>query len=174
MRNENNTIPNIVLIGFMGTGKSAVSAGLQKLLPLDLVDTDALIEEEEGMSINEIFAKYGEPYFRDCETRLTLKLQERRQTIISCGGGMIMRPENEANLKKSGRVVLLTAKPETIYERVKDSDDRPILKGHMNVAYIAQLMERRRARYEEAADIVIATDGKSVEEICREILEKIA
>ena len=164
---------NIALIGFMGTGKSTVSAYLQKMLPLDLVDTDALIVEEEGMSINDIFAKYGEPYFRDCETRVTEELQDRRLTIISCGGGMIMRPENEVNLKKTSRVVLLTASPETIYERVKDSTDRPILNGHMNVEFIAQLMERRRARYEEAADVIIQTDGKSVEEICEELIARI-
>ena len=83
-----------------------------------------------------------------------------------------MRPENTDHMKKNGRIVLLTAKPETIYERVKNSTDRPILNGHMNVEYIAELMEKRRALYEAAADITIQTDGKTREQICEEIIGK--
>lgn len=84
-----------------------------------------------------------------------------------------MREENVANLKKSSRIVLLTAAPETILERVKNSDARPILNGHMNVEYIAELMEKRREKYEAAADLKIATDGKKVEDICQEIVEEL-
>lgn len=84
-----------------------------------------------------------------------------------------MRDENVENLKKSSRIVLLTATPETTLERVKDSDERPILNGHMNVEYIAELMEKRREKYEAAADIVIATDKKTVIEICEELIQKL-
>ncbi len=164
---------NIALIGFMGAGKSTVSACLRELLALDLVETDAMIVEQQGMSINDIFAKYGEPYFRNCESNVCYELMNHKLTVISCGGGLVMRQENVDALKKSSRIVLLTASPETIYERVKNSTDRPLLNGNMNVEYISQLMEKRRARYEEAADFIINTDGKSVQEICEELIRVI-
>lgn len=84
-----------------------------------------------------------------------------------------MRDENVENLKKSSRIVLLTATPKTILERVKGSDERPILNGHMNEEYISELMEKRRKKYEEAADVVIATDDKPVIEICEELIRKL-
>ena len=74
-------------------------------------------------------------------------------------------------MKESGKIVLLTATPQTIYERIKDSTDRPVLNGHMNVEYIRELMEKRREKYEAAADLIVATDDRSIEEICREIIE---
>ena len=125
------------------------------------------------MSINDIFAQYGEDHFRDIESKLILTLGEEGNTIVSCGGGVVVRPQNVEYMKKSGTIVFLTATPETIYERVKNSTDRPILNGHMNVEYIAELMEKRRALYEEAADIRIKTDGKDRNEICREIISKL-
>ena len=164
---------NIALIGFMGAGKSTVASYLRQMLAMDLMETDALIVEREGMPITEIFAKRGEAYFRDLESRIVLETQERELTIISCGGGLVMRPENVRNLKKSSRIVLLTARPETIYERVRHSGERPILNGHMNVEYIAGLMEKRRAAYENAADLIIETDGKDVQEICEELIRRI-
>lgn len=164
---------NIALIGFMGTGKSTVSFFLKDMLALKLVDIDAKIVKEQGMPITEIFEKYGEEHFRDLETKSTEELIDAKLTVIACGGGLVMRPENVRNLKKSSRIVLLTASPETIYERVKDSTERPILNGHMNVEYIASLMEKRRERYESAADIVINTDGKNVVEICEELIKRI-
>lgn len=164
---------NIALIGFMGCGKSTVSAYLQKMLAMDLAEVDEMIVEQEGMSIPDIFDKYGESYFRNCESNMVIELQKKELTIISCGGGLVMRPENVENLKKHSRIVLLTAKPETIYERVKDSTDRPILNGNMNVEYIAQLMEKRRAVYEAAADLVIETDGRDVQDICEELIRRI-
>ncbi len=164
---------NIALIGFMGAGKSTVSHCLKDMLALEEVETDAMIVEAEKMAITDIFSKYGEPYFRNCESNAIIELQNRRRVIISCGGGAVMRDENVENLKKSSRIVLLTATPETTLERVKDSDERPILNGHMNVEYIAELMEKRREKYEAAADIVIATDKKTVIEICEELIQKL-
>ncbi len=164
---------NIALIGFMGAGKSTVSHCLKDMLAMEEVETDAMIVKAEGMAITDIFAKYGEPYFRNCESNAIIELQNRRQMIISCGGGAVMRDENVENLKKGSRIVLLTAAPETILERVKDSDERPILNGHMNVEYIAQLMEKRREKYEKAADIKIVTDNKSVMQICEELIREL-
>lgn len=165
---------NIALIGFMGAGKSTVSHCLKEMLAMDEVDTDAMVVEAEGMEITDIFEKYGEPYFRNCERNAILSLQNRRQLIISCGGGAVMRDENVENLKKSSRIVLLTATPETTLERVKNSVQRPILNGNMNVEFISQLMEKRREQYEKAADIVVQTDGKDVASICEELILKLS
>jgi chorismate mutase len=126
------------------------------------------------MAISDIFAEKGETYFRDAETALLKDLTEKKGIIISCGGGAVMRDENAALMKQCGKIVLLTATPETIYERVKDSTDRPILNGNMNVDYIRELMEKRKDRYLAVADVVVATDQKSAEEITREILAAFA
>ena len=164
---------NIYLIGFMGAGKSTIARTLVREQGCSLVEMDERIVEEQGMSINEIFEKYGEDHFRDIESRLVEDLGKKKGMVVSCGGGVVVRKENVQNMKSSGKIVFLTATPETVYERVKNSTDRPILNGHMNVEYIAGLMEKRRALYEEAADLTIATDGKTRDEICREILEKL-
>lgn len=164
---------NIFLIGFMGAGKSTIAKKLQSSLNMKLVEMDARIVEEQGMSINDIFAKFGESHFRDIESELILTIGNEGDTVVSCGGGVVVRPENTEYMKKNGTIVFLSAKPETIYERVKDSTDRPILNGHMNVEYIAELMEKRRALYEAAADIRIETDGKNADSICEEIINKL-
>ncbi|MCM1258316.1 MAG: shikimate kinase [Roseburia sp.] len=160
---------NIFLIGFMGTGKSTISKALKRMLHMECMEMDEMIEEKQGMPIPEIFEKYGENYFRDVESQLLRELREGEDVIVSCGGGVVVRPENIGYMKDSGKVVLLSATPETVYERVKHSTNRPILNGNMNVEYIGELMEKRREKYQAAADIVIATDGKTTEEICREI-----
>ena len=165
---------NIVLIGFMGTGKSTVAACLGAGCGMKIVEMDEEIVSRQGRSIADIFAVQGEEYFRDLETELLKDLQKSGGQVISCGGGAALREENVVQMKKNGRVVLLTAKPQTIYERVKEDEERPLLKEHQTVEYIAQMMEKRRPKYEAAADIVIATDEKSAEQIGREIIEKLA
>ena len=164
---------NIVLIGFMGAGKSTVSDYLRTMFAMRIVEMDQVIADREEMSIPDIFATYGEEYFREQETKLLIELQNKKNTIISCGGGAALRAENVAEMKKNGRVVLLTASPETVYERVKDSDDRPVLKENNNVEFIADLMENRREKYEAAADIVIQTDNKTVLQVCEELITKL-
>lgn len=161
---------NIVLIGFMGTGKSTVTKYLKQMLAMDEADVDAMIVEDQKMTIKDIFESRGEEYFRSCESKAILSLQTCSQTIISCGGGAVIREENVKNLKKAGPIVLLTARPETILERVKNSDERPILNGNMNVEFIKGLMEKRESYYEKAADVIIETDGKDVEQICGEMV----
>ena len=163
----------IFMGGFMGAGKSTIARGLHRELGLPLVEMDERIVQEQGMSINDIFAQYGEDKFRDIESQLILDLGKEGASVVSCGGGVVVRPQNTEYMKQSGRIVYLSASPETVYERVKNSSDRPILNGHMNVEYIAELMEKRRALYEAAADITVATDGKSREELCQEIMERL-
>lgn len=163
----------IFLIGFMGSGKSTIAKLLCKELDATLVEMDERIVEEQKMTINDIFAQYGEAHFRDIESQLVCDIVAEGNAVVSCGGGVVVRPQNVENMKKNGKIVYLTATPETIYERVRYSTDRPILNGNMNVEYITELMAKRKDLYEAAADIKIATDGKDKETICAEIVEKI-
>lgn len=164
---------NIVLIGFMGSGKSTISEFLKTAFAMDVIEMDQIIAEREGMSISDIFEVYGEQYFRDLETNLLIEMQSRTNVVISCGGGTPMRECNVVEMKKNGRVVLLTAKPETILDRVKDNHDRPLIENNKTVPFITDLMEKRRAKYEAAADIIIETDGKSELEICEELVHRL-
>ena len=161
---------NIYLIGFMGAGKSTVARELEKQTGARRIEMDELIEEQQQMAITQIFEQYGEDYFRDLETELLKSFVEQENLIVSCGGGSVLRDDNTALMKKAGCIVLLTAKPETVYERVKDSTNRPILNGNMNVEYIRTLMEKRKARYKAVADVLIATDGMEISEICEKLL----
>ena len=145
---------NIVLIGFMGAGKSTVARTLGEWFDMEIVEMDELISDRQRMSIPEIFEKHGEEYFRNLETNLLIELQKTSRTIISCGGGAAMRSQN-------------------VSERVKENDDRPLLKNHKNVEYIAELMEKRREKYETAADLIVQTDEKNVQEICKEMITKL-
>lgn len=160
---------HIYLIGFMGTGKSTVSRRLKKKMNVKELETDAEIVRENGMTINEMFEKYGESYFRDKETQMLEKIADCPPAVVSCGGGTVLRQENVDIMKKSGVIVLLTATPQTVYLRVRNSKDRPILNGHMNVEYIESLMEKRRAVYEAACDVRVATDDKTPDQIAEEI-----
>ena len=164
---------NIFLIGFMGCGKSTVADFLNRELSMEVIEMDQIIAKREGMSISDIFEVHGEQYFRDLETNLLIEMQSRKNVVISCGGGTPLRECNVVEMKKNGRVVLLTASPETIFDRVKDSHDRPVIENNKNVPFIADLMEKRRAKYEAAADIVINTDGKSIIEVCEELVQKL-
>ena len=151
---------NIFLIGFMGVGKSTVSNALEFF-------------NRRGPEFSEIFDLHGEAYFRNEETNLLKEVGKEKNKIVSCGGGVAMREVNVQEMRKSGKVILLTAKPETILERVKENHDRPLLENNKTVEYVSELMEKRRPAYEAAADIVIATDGKSANEICEEIIAQV-
>ena len=164
---------NIFLIGFMGVGKSTVSNALQNTFAMDVVEMDEMIAKKNNMSISEIFDLHGEEYFRNEETNLLKEVGKEKNKIVSCGGGVAMREVNIQEMEKSGKVVLLTAKPETILARVKENHDRPLLENNKTVEYVSELMEKRRPAYEAAADIVIATDGKSANEICEEIIAQV-
>lgn len=164
---------NIVLIGFMGSGKTTISSYLSTMFAMDVVEMDKIIAEREGMSISDIFETHGEQYFRDAETNLLIEMQSRKNVVISCGGGTPLRECNVVEMKKNGKVVLLTADPEEILNRVKDSHDRPLIENNKNVEFIRNLMESRREKYEAAADIVIQTDGKTELQICEELVQRL-
>lgn len=164
---------NIFLIGFMGCGKSTVAARLNQINGMHVVEMDEIIAKRQKMSIPEIFEMYGEAYFRTLETSLLKEIQMNSNQVVSCGGGVVLRAENVEEMKKNGTIVLLTAKPENILKRVRKDEERPILKGKKNVQDIAALMENRREKYEAAADFTVATDDKSILEICDEIMKKL-
>ena len=173
-RSKNLFPYNIMLIGFMGCGKSTIANYLSHILEMEDLETDDFIVKREDMTINEIFQRKGEDYFRTCETNALKELQTRQGIIISCGGGMPMRDENVDLMKQNGKIVLLTATPETVYNRVKYSNQRPLLNGNMNVEYISDLMAKRQDRYESIADIVVSTDDKPIHVIAEEVVSKLA
>ncbi len=157
----------------MGCGKSTVAAKLNQAYGMHVVEMDQEISVRQKMSIPEIFEQYGEEYFRDLESDLLKKIQVGSNQVISCGGGVVLREQNVAEMKKNGKIVLLTAKPENILRRVIGNDDRPVLKGRKTIKDISELMEARREKYESAADMIVATDDKNITEICEEIMQKI-
>ena len=161
---------NIFLIGFMGAGKSTVARAMKKHYGMRLIEMDEQIEYQEKMSVPKIFEVHGEPYFRKLETDLLEGLSSQENTVVSCGGGVPMRACNVEAMRKSGKVIYLSTSPQQIYERVKTSHNRPLLEGNMNVEYISDLLSQRLPKYMEAADAVVSTDGKSVEDICKEII----
>lgn len=163
---------NIVLIGYMGTGKSTIAESIRRRTKMQMIDMDREIVKREGREIAEIFATEGEDYFRDLETNLLKELQERDNLIVSCGGGIVVREGNIEEMKKVGTVVLLTVSPETIYRRVKNNEKRPLLSGKMNLEYIKEMMESRKEKYERAAQLIVSGDGKTVGMIRDEIIEK--
>lgn len=161
---------NIFMIGFMGSGKTSVSLQLADMTGLPKAEMDQIIVDREQMTIAEIFAQKGEPYFRAQETELLREFGSTGPQIVSCGGGVAMREENVEEMRKSGSIICLTATPEVIYERVKDSRERPILNGNMNVEYIAELMEKRRPFYEKAANIIIDTSHMRIDQVAEAVL----
>lgn len=161
---------NVILIGFMGCGKTTVGLRLSYRLRRTVIDTDKEIEKEEKRSISDIFAVEGEACFRDKETECLRKLLENRENrIISAGGGLPLREENRKLLRELGQVFYLRAKAETIYERVKFDTSRPLLQVEDPQAKIRMLLRERDSCYRDAADVVIDVDGKEFEEIIDEI-----
>lgn len=164
---------NIVLIGFMGCGKSTVAKMLKSKAQMTIIDTDKEIMKREGMKIADIFAKHGEEYFRNLETNLLRELQTYENTVVSCGGGIVLREENVEELRKIGIVVLLSASAITIYHRVKKNNNRPLLNGNMNVPYIQKLMDERKPYYQRAAQVTVEVDHKTLKQVTSEVIEKV-
>lgn len=163
---------NIVLTGFMGTGKTEVGKILAQRLGYTFLDADSIIEQEQKMSITEIFRQHGEPYFRDIESDVIRRLSERDRVVISTGGGAVLRQENMDNLRKKGIIVCLTASPETILERTSNDNTRPLLQVEDPLKKIKELLEFRRPYYERS-DIMVDTEGKSPIDVAEEIIERI-
>ena len=159
----------IFLIGFMGTGKSAVAQKFAEMHDWKCRELDTLIEQKENRTISGMFAQDGEEYFRTVETEVLKESLEGSRIILSCGGGTPIKEENVEIMKNNGIVIWLKAEPATILDRVKDDNKRPLLQGNMNLEYIEAMINKRIKYYENAADFQIDTDQYSIAEICAQI-----
>ncbi len=161
---------NLVLVGFMGVGKSAVGRELARRMHRTLLDMDAEIEHRAGRTIADIFAQQGEPAFRAMERELAREVSGRENLIIACGGGVVLQPDNLADLSRTGLIFCLTATAEAVLDRVSRAHHRPLLAGEDRDRRVRELMEKRRPLYAaiplqidttqltpaEAADLILA------------------
>jgi shikimate kinase len=163
---------NIILTGFMGVGKTSVGTRLAHDVGYSFVDTDTLIEADQKTTITEIFSAFGESYFRDVETRIIQRVMAERNQVVSTGGGAVLRDENRAAFKQAGIVICLSARPEVIYERIKQETHRPLLQTPDPLAKIRELLDSREQFYRQA-DLVIDTSEKTVDDVINEIKERL-
>lgn len=164
---------NIVLVGYMGSGKSTISRILSDKLSYERLDTDSLIEDTYETSITDIFASKGEEAFREMETRLLKVLGSEKHDglVLATGGGLPLREINRRLLSDLGRVVYLRTSPEAVYERIKHDTTRPLLQVADPRSRIKEMLDERGKFYEMAADVVIDTDGKNKKAIADEIIK---
>lgn len=162
---------NIYLIGMMGSGKTVTGKALADRLDYSFVDLDAEIQKKEGRSISEIFAESGEPYFRGVESSVLEHFSKQNGQVIATGGGIILSEENVRRMKKTGKVVLLKASAESLWQRVRYSKDRPLLDKPDPFGSLRQILNDRGIFYERACHISVLTDGKIAEDVAGEIRE---
>lgn len=161
---------NIVLVGFMGTGKSVVGKTLAAKLDREFLELDEIIEQREGIAIREIFETKGESYFRDVEKQVVKEISEKTGIIISTGGGAVVDEENMRNLKKNGIIICLEASPGIILKRIKGLATRPLLNISDPKEKIKELLKKRETCYRKA-DFCINTDPLTVEEVVNNIIK---
>lgn len=160
---------NIYLVGFMGTGKTAVGSELARKKKCQFVDLDDLIELRDKRSIADIFAKEGEPYFRRLESRVLKEVSNEKNFVVACGGGIVMNPQNIKTMKRSGIIICLAASPEVILKRTAGYAHRPLL----NVKYPKKQIElllKLRAPYYAQSNQTIDTSRISIEKVVEKIL----
>lgn len=165
---------NIILIGFMGCGKTSVGKRLSEICNMRFMDTDEYIVTKEQCSISEIFEKKGEKYFRNLETESLMELLEKNlsNTVISVGGGLPVKEENRELLKRLGMVVYLRANAETIYKRLRHDTTRPLLQTENPRGRIADLLNDREQLYEAAANFMVDVDDKNFDVIIQNIQDE--
>ena len=161
---------NIILIGFMGTGKTAVGKRLATVLQKEFYDTDLEVEKVTGMTISQLFHKYGEVRFRSEEDLALRRLLQKNNCVLATGGGIVLKPNNIAFLKEKGIIICLTARPEIIFERVKKRNNRPLLNRKKRYETITQLMNEREALY-KCADFYLDTSDLDFSEITEKIID---
>lgn len=161
-------MPNIILLGFMGTGKTCVGKRLAERLGMGFLDMDDLIEEEEGMPIRKIFKRFGEPYFREKETSICERVSGFNNYVIATGGGVVLKTVNIENLRRNGILISLTATPEVIYERTKKARTRPLLEEDPK-RKIQELLKVRDPYY-RMADWMLDTSMLSIPEVVDKIV----
>jgi shikimate kinase len=164
-------IRNLALIGFMGAGKSSAGRLAADILRFTFLDTDRVIQARAGTTISDIFARQGEPAFRDWERRIVEELTRRSKTVIATGGGLPVAQDNLASLKGHALVVCLWASPDTIFERVHHHDHRPLLNQPEPLEKIRALLAVREPFYRQA-DVLINTEQRSVKEVAAQIVHQ--
>ncbi|HUM82464.1 MAG TPA: shikimate kinase [Lachnospiraceae bacterium] len=163
---------HIIIEGFMGSGKSAAGKLLSKEMKLPLIDIDKVITEKMKMTSGEIYERFGEPYYRAMETYVLAGLSgQPKRSVVILGSGLVLMPQNEAYLKELGTVYFLKVKQATIVERLEQSDRHPWMKTGDLGEHVARMLKEREPAYKKAANQIIKTDGKSVEDIVKEIIE---
>lgn len=162
---------NIVLIGFMASGKTTIGKALAEITGYAFADTDQKIEQKLRLTVSEIFFKDGEGVFRDYEREIIKQCCAIKRCIIACGGGVVLDWDNIERLREVGRIIWLKPGLDTIVKRLETDVNRPLAVDRSSEE-IMKLMAARASKYEKAADITIDTDGKGTDEICAEILEK--
>lgn len=161
---------NIILIGFMGCGKTSVGIKLSYQMKRTMIDTDKWIEQRQKMTVSQIFASFGEKEFRRMETECLKKLIDSADhQIISVGGGLPLREENHQLLKRLGKVFYLKIGPEAVYERLKNDTTRPLLQVENPKERIRALLLEREPIYEACADVIVDVSEKSFDEILEAI-----
>lgn len=163
---------NIVLVGFMGSGKTTVGQYLADMSGYAYYDIDTIIEQEAGYSISEIFNRHGEAFFRSLERKTIERVSNSEQVIISSGGGCILDQRNVISLKQKGKLIWLMAEPETLYERIKCQETRPLI-ANRTFAEIEEMIKKRQPLYSDAADFRISIDRKPVSDIVDAILDMV-
>lgn len=163
---------NIILCGFMATGKSSVGKRLAELVHYDFLDLDTEIEAEAGMPIPEIFSSRGEPEFRALEARMVESIAGKTGYVIAAGGGTIVDPQNLARLKSCGIIITLTADIQTIVQRVGKGDDRPMLWEGDRLERIRTLLQKREQAYAKA-DIILDTSSLSIDEVALRLVKRL-
>jgi len=160
---------NIVLIGFMGTGKSTIGKSIAKRLDLAFIDIDMLIESRMNQTISGIFEKFGEKYFRELEKKVVKEYSEKEGQVISTGGGVVLDVENMENLKSSGIVIMLKARPEIIFRNVSKDQNRPLLKSDDPMERIIELLEKRQEYYKNNHYEIEVSD-LAVDDVVNEVI----
>ena len=161
---------NVILTGMMGSGKSAVGQELARELKFGYIDMDEMIAEQVGVTINEIFKKKGEEYFRKKEWEAVHLLCLMDSHVFATGGGVILNPDNIKNFRENGKVIYLSADPETLWNRLKIHEDRPLLKVADPLGKLKEILSKREALYKEC-DKEIKTVDKNIKVIVEEIIE---
>ena len=165
---------NVVLVGYRGTGKSAVAETLARALGLRVVCLDEELQRTAGQSIPDVVRERGWPSFRDLEEQVVREFASRDGQVIDCGGGVIEREANFAVLREAGPVVWLKASVETIVQRIQGDDQRPSLTGTKSFTdEVAEVLERRTPRYDRISHLAINTDNRSIDEIADEIQQRL-
>ncbi len=165
---------SIALIGFMGTGKTAVGEALAEKLGKNFVEMDSLIEQKAGKTIPEIFQQGGEVSFRELEIEVAREVAENKDAVIACGGGVVLNKINIDRLRKECIIVYLTASPGAILKRTSgDENERPLLKADSRALTIRELLKFRKPFYERAADITIDTSKLDIAAAVEQIIKKV-